>query len=107
MAELICTEEEKMAATYLEWDDAALGMAVKHLALTINDEFGGEAMRRAATALCCLTAQGSENCAAGSIELNGITDINEDGEKVDLGDWLITIQRVRQPLILPPGVGKA
>ncbi|RYG99903.1 MAG: hypothetical protein EON58_02245 [Alphaproteobacteria bacterium] len=36
MAELVTTREEEDAATYLEWDDAALGKLVKLAMLSIS-----------------------------------------------------------------------
>lgn len=89
MAELILTENEQQSANYLEWDDAALGKAVKKLALGIVDHKGDKALAytACATMLACMAAD--KNAETTVVELLGVTD----GGK-GVGDWKLTINRL-------------
>ena len=40
MAELVVTEEEGRAPSYLDWSDEALGKLVRYLAIRVDDLFG-------------------------------------------------------------------
>ena len=89
MAELILTDEEKMTANHLDWDDAALGRAVKKLALNIGDIWGDEALicTSCATLLACQASGTVEETL--TIELDGVMD------KYDrIMDWRVTISKV-------------
>ena len=91
MAELILTQEEKDAATYLEWSDETLGKAVKKLALGINDHMGD----RAAGAMACATNLActayDSNAETLQMKLAGVTERDEAR-----GDWLITIECLKK-----------
>ena len=89
MAELILTDAEKGAARHLDWDDAALGKAVKKLALNIGDIWGDEALicTSCATLLACQASGTVEETL--TIELDGVMD------KYDrIMDWRVTISKV-------------
>lgn len=90
MAKLILTEKEKTSASYLDWNDAALGKAVKKLALEIGDSRGGGvnavACTACATMLACMAAE--KNVIKTVIELEGVID----GQK-DVGNWSIVVSR--------------
>lgn len=91
LAELILTEDEKEAATYLEWDDASLGKAVKKLAKGIGDHKGSDSMAQTACAtfLACLVSK--RDAIGAEIDLDGVTD---DGK--DMGDWQVIIKRKKR-----------
>lgn len=40
MAELTLTEEERRSPTFLEWDNESLGLAVRKIAVMLNDGHG-------------------------------------------------------------------
>ncbi len=89
MAELILTDEEKAAATWLELPDEAVGKLTKKVALDIakiGDEQGRVLTMSAALILIGHTAD--MNATKGVIAINGFTN---GAEK--LGDWEITINR--------------
>lgn len=88
MAELILTEQEQQSETYLQWDNEALGMAVKKLALGILDHKGDRALAytACATMLACMAAD--KNAETTIVELSGVVD----GGKQH-GDWTLTICR--------------
>lgn len=90
MAELVLTEAEKAAKTWLELDDATVGKLVKSTTLKIcdhSDEFGRIAFISAAILLCGGAAQA--NATNLVQEIKGLTL-----KGVDFGDWTITIRRV-------------
>ena len=88
MAELILTEAEKNSGSYLDWDDASLGMAVKALALKICDERGEESlsMTACATMLACSVP---EDAAGLSFRLDDVTE----GDK-SFGNFDILVTRI-------------
>lgn len=88
MAKLILTAKERQAASYLEWSDAALGRAVKCLALGIEHNKSGEKaliQTACATMLACMAAQC--HSVRTVIRLNGVTE-----GQTDYGDWTIVVQ---------------
>lgn len=91
MEELIITENEKKAGTYLEWDDAALGKACKKIALILGDNRGERCME--VTAACAFLI--SRSIDAGSQE----TTIKLEGLHIgdrQLGEWHISM--IQKPL---------
>lgn len=90
MAKLILTDEEKAAPTYIEWSDEAIGRAVKALAAKVGDKHGQESMYSimCATMLACQSSR--INSTKTVIEQQGVTEADKE-----LGDWRITIERVR------------
>lgn len=93
MAELILTEAERAAATWLEFDDAALGRVVKHAAVTFMeaaDEL--KRIRHMAAAMILVGAADQANAERLTETLQGLTR-----KGVDCGDWRITIERTRAP----------
>ena len=90
MAELLVTEAEKAAATYLEWDDASIGKAVKRLALKIDDLVGDRAMQQLAGGIALMTAATDK----GFIEyVTDIVGLVVEGE--ELGDWRVTVEKLQ------------
>jgi hypothetical protein len=89
MAELILTEAEKQTATYLDWDDAALGKAVKKLALLMGEIRGNEALActSGAVLLACQAAKQPDGVL--TIQLDGITDGYDR-----VGDWQLVVSRL-------------
>lgn len=86
MAELIITDSERESATYLEWDDAALGKACKKIALILSDTRGEASME--ITAACAFLV--SRSIDAGSAE----TTIRLEGMRIadkQLGTWTISL----------------
>lgn len=90
MAELILTEEEKEAATYLEWNDEAIGKAVKRLAKEMQDNYGEVSINMEACALflSCQMYEADKNKY--ELELLGVTN-----EEEEYGDFKITIERIK------------
>jgi len=88
MAELILTEGEKKAASYLEWSDEALGKAVKKLAVNMRDKMGDESAYSisCATFLCCQVAE--KGHSKGVFALEGVSD-----NEAQHGNWTITIEK--------------
>jgi hypothetical protein len=90
MAKLILSEKEKNAATYLEWNDVALGRAVKKLAVDIRNNRGDDALALTACATLLACASAKRNAAQTIITLEGVTE----GEK-NYGFWSIIVQQGR------------
>lgn len=93
MAQLILTDEEKAAATWMELDDATVGKVVKKTALGLIDMSNeqGRVWWFAAAMLMCGMASDA-NADEFSQELLGFSY----GD-TDCGDWLVTVQRIRGP----------
>lgn len=89
MVELVLTASEgKNSATFLDWDDAALGKAVKKLAQNIRDNRGQDSLicTACATLLACMAAQ--RNAVKTVIKLEDVTEGQDE-----FGDWEIVISR--------------
>lgn len=93
MAELIITEEERSTLTFLEWDDAALGKAVKSMACIFADTEGGRKTLPAVAAGVFLISRAID---AGADTL--ILKLEGAYNEKPLGDWEITLKQ----LTLPP-----
>lgn len=89
MAELILTEEEKNTATYLEWDDAALGRGVKKIALKIEDIKGEDAISWCAGAMALIARAIDTNSTCSVMTVEGLFSGDEQ-----LGDWEVTVRRI-------------
>ena len=90
MAELILTDEEKATESYLDWDDAAIGKAVKKLALAISDTKGDKSMSWHAASLCLVAMAHDSNAGSSEHTIEGVT-LNKGQDAI--GDWKITTQR--------------
>lgn len=88
MAELILTEEEKKAKTYLEWDDEALGRMVKKAAKLISDYRGEDSITMVSAATLLVSSAHKVNSSDSTWTLEGVT-VPED-----IGDWEITVRRL-------------
>ena len=94
MAELILTQEEIDAQSYLDWDDAALGKAVKEVALMLKDtseKSDGFKSILAVAAAFTLCGTADDN-GAGELELK-LGDYEHAG--VNRGDWIVTVKKVK------------
>lgn len=93
MAELILTEAEKAATTWLGLDDAALGKVVKKTALSLKEH--SEEQQKlwwfaAALILCGMAADANATKLTHDIE-----GLSEEGAV--RGDWRITVERIEAP----------
>lgn len=91
MAELLLTDAEKAAASWLELDDAALGKVVKKMALTLKlrqDESLQLGWNAAALLLCSLAHEAKADKL--THELTGCSTDNKP-----FGDWRVTVERVK------------
>lgn len=90
MAQLILTDEEKAAHSWLHLDDESLGRLVKYSALAIagHDVTDGGKVRGMTNAIMLATMAHEANAETTTVELKGVT---QDG--VGIGDWRITIER--------------
>lgn len=92
MAELTITEEERRTLTFLEWDDAALGRAVKSMACIIADKDGGrETLPIVAAGVLIISGAIDAGADKLVLELGGATNPKP------LGDWEITIKQLAPP----------
>ena len=90
MAELILTDKEKSDPLYTDWDDAALGKAVKVAASTIRDTKGKgmQSVLITSVALVLVGIVHENNAEALSLILEGH---QSNGEIT--GDWEIYVMR--------------
>lgn len=92
MADLILTEAEKAAESYLDWDDAALGRFTKYIAATIekhkDDADGLHRVTAASAAMLLVASCVDANAGSLMLKLEGHTH----GD-VLTGDWLITVKK--------------
>lgn len=92
MAELILTDEEAAAATYLEWDDEALGKLVRYASKMMMDEYGKNGVWIAMAAHVLIDGARDANADTSTIELKGAT---RSGEPI--GDWQVEVKRLSAP----------
>lgn len=96
MAKLVLTAAEKAAASYLDWDDAALGKMAKCLALKLDDIANdAEGFRKVAALSCAMmlvAAAHDSNADKLSFDLTG-----HSTKGVLTGDWRVTIKQIRAP----------
>lgn len=98
MAELITTEAEKASASYLDWDDAALGKMCKWVATIIErgdktaDPEGKFPVKCSGAALILISLCRETNAGTLTFNLDGCTSCG-----ADTGDWRIIVQRKREP----------
>lgn len=88
MAGLILTKAELAANTFLEWDDASLGRAVKKAALTLGDQSGGRTIRVAGVGVVLINELLNADKDSAVLDLRGATYRGKE-----LGDWLIHIEQ--------------
>jgi len=92
MAKLILTKEERSTLTFLEWDDAAIGKAVKKLAMMFPDKDGGrESLPATAAGVVLISRAIDAGADTFTLKLEGASDTKP------LGDWLITIKQLAPP----------
>lgn len=93
MAQLILTDEEKAAATWLELPDETVGKVVKNTALKFLE--ADKEMERMGCMSACLILTGmmhDANAETTTIELKGTSTSAHP-----TGDWKITIERTAPP----------
>lgn len=88
MAELILTEKEKADASYLDWDDDALGKLTRKLSARMHDKYGRDGQFAAMAAHLLIDLARRVNATTSTINLKGATVAGEA-----IGDWKITIKR--------------
>lgn len=93
MSQLILTEEEKAAATFLELPDETVGHVVKHTAIQFIQT--DQEKERLGIMSACLIITGmmhDANAEETTIKLEGTTTSTEH-----TGDWEITVRRIKKP----------
>lgn len=86
MAELILTDEEKQAASYLDWSDEALGKLVRSIAIDLKTDKASINASSLAVLLVGFVAESGSNKA--SFKLG---EVSHKGEV--LGDWIIKVEK--------------
>jgi len=93
MAELVLTEAEKAADSYLEWEDSALANMVRYLALVYGKTDEDKE--------CVVGAASVANLIGNAIKFNAARlNIEQKGLKVKgvpHGDWEVFVRKVRNP----------
>lgn len=90
MSQLILTEAEKAAATFLELSDETVGQLTKHTALKFLEADQEKEHIGIMSACLIITGfLGDANAETTTIELNGTT-----AHGMPTGDWKITVERV-------------
>ena len=92
MADLILTEEERNTLTFLEWDDATLGKAVKKIAMLFPDKDGARETLPAVAAGVFLISRAVD---AGADKL--VLKLTGAHNEKPLGDWEITLKQLSPP----------
>lgn len=96
MATFEPTEEEKAAASYLDWDDAELGKFAKYIALTLatkgKDAEGLHRISAASCAMMLISQCHDSNAGEMIIKLDGHTH-----GKIPTGDWTVTVKQRAKP----------
>ena len=93
MSELILTEAEKVAGTWMELPDETVGQLTKHTALKFleaDDEMGRVGCMSAALILTGMAH--TANSETTTITLENTTTSTEP-----TGDWEITVRRIKKP----------
>lgn len=91
MAELILTEAEKAATSWLELDDAALGKAVKHAAacaVTAGSEHHALWWQGALLLMCGMVADTGMQKS-----VHTVVGLREKGRS--LGTWRVTVEKLQ------------
>lgn len=86
MAELILTENEKQAASYLDWSDEDLGKLVRSIAVNLKTERESIQAASLAILLAGFVAESGSNRAVFSL-----TKVAHKGKA--LGNWIITVEK--------------
>ena len=89
MVQLITTPEEESAASYLEWDDAAIGKLVKASSLTLEAGCGKDMVKKLACCTRILAAMLEADSDDTTIIIKGLTRKGES-----LGDWEIRVKQL-------------
>lgn len=89
MAQLEITEEEKAAASYLEWSDDAIGKACKQVAEILRDGSGEMALKSTGAAVFLIAVAHDVGAGVSEFTIKGA----HQGEK-QFGDWKITVERL-------------
>lgn len=92
--ELILTDEEKAAHSWLELDDESLGKMIKATAVKYASTPDGEIdhMHKMTCAMILCNMAADVNSTTSTFTLNGLTKKGEPQ-----GDWKVTVKRVKSP----------
>ncbi len=88
MAELILTDAEKRASSYLGWDDADLGRAVKKVALLMGEMRGNDSLTCTAGAVL-LACEAARHGGVLTLHLDSIAD-----GYGRVADWQLVVSRL-------------
>ena len=86
MAELLLTEAEKTASSYLEWSDEALGKLVRSIALNIQNE--RQAIQAATMTATLVSFVAENNAEQATFDMTGVTHADKP-----LGNWTIEVKK--------------
>jgi hypothetical protein len=90
MADLILTPEEEKAESFLDWDDASLGRAIKAGLFTLQDSADNTEKLIAYTAAMVFTTMlAKQNADILSLNIQDTT-----WREIPQGDFLITVHRI-------------
>lgn len=97
MAQLILTEEEKAAASWLDCSDESVGVATKYMMTCLKNAAGKLQEDQGKIEFASITQIliglcDSSNAETTTVEVNGYTYKGEER-----GDWKITVERTRKP----------
>lgn len=89
MAELVITDEERDAASYLSWSDEAIGKACKQVAEILRDGSGELSLKATGASVFLIAVCDAVKSDRSVLECRGAFQ----GEK-EFGDWRITVERI-------------
>ena len=93
MAEFTTTQEERDAASYLDWDDETLGKFTKYIALQmagLDDEDGFRRVTMSSSVLSLVRAAHETNAGTLTLKMENITL-----EGAPIGNWQIKIKSIK------------
>lgn len=99
MAELILTEEEKEALSWLDLDDENLGKYVRYNVANIRKEYDiaseENALRAAILTVMLMEFPLKLKSTKFTMKSEGCYSKNQDGTFTQLGDWQLTLKKIK------------
>lgn len=93
MADFTATEAERAAASYLDWDDEALGKFTKHVAtLFVQNQEDADGLHKVNSASCLMILVGMCIDANASRLTSTLEGFEHKG--ASFGSWRITLERL-------------